>query len=448
MFEKNIIVRCLRVLVLLLIVFSSCTKTPQYIDTSKQSDNLYLLETDTLQPVYVMTRLDSFQTSGNNRSVIGKNFDPYFGLINSRSFIRIALAAGDYKTIGSQIQGYDSIRLIMRLDHTYSGDTTMPWSASVYRLTETLDPTGNTANQHYYNHNSLAFQSTPLGSTSITLRPNVSDSVVIPLDDALGQEIWSFYKNKNENVSTQALFQQYFKGICVQPNSSSNVIYGFNAADTGTTIRLYYHEDQGIRVTKTLDFKAEGGLYQFNNITNDPTGTITEAIVKDKDVPSSALGHQVFVSDLAGVITKFTLPSIKSLPTIPDYVRLQSMVLKLVPVASSFGKYPLPPYLGLGISNEASTSLTPIYTSDNTKIQNGNLNIDIENGISTAYTYDLSNLGRFEITSTPLNTNTVYLQPLSASNTRTFTFQRLVAADNSNAKSPSKVITQMLFFKK
>ncbi|MBA4165982.1 MAG: DUF4270 family protein [Chitinophagaceae bacterium] len=442
--------RCYQVLILFLIILQSCTKDPQYIDTTKESDALYIVESDTLQSAFVVYRLDSFQTSGFNRAIIGENTDPYFGIIKAKSFSRIQLATGNYLNIGSATESYDSIRLIMHMDHSYTGDTTIPWTASVHALTQDLDASAvsNSGTTAYYNHQQLSVSPAELGNTSVVIRPYADDSIIIKLDNGFGAELFNLYKTKNVTVSTQDAFQRYFKGICVQPGSSNNVIYGFNAADTGTVIRLYYHDDQGVHVARHLDFKSQGGNYQFSNIENDPTGTITEAVVKGHDTPSSALGHQIFVSDLAGVVTKFTLPSVKSLATLPDYVRLQSVQLKLRPVPTSYNKYPLIPYMGLGASNESSTSLTPLYTLDNSRVQNGNLFIDALKGVETGYTFDLSNLGRAEITSTSFTTSTVYLQPLSSGSSRLFTLSRLVAADNANPTSPSRVITQMLFFKK
>ena len=448
MFEKNIVVRCYQVLFLFLIILQSCTKDPQYIDTTKDSDNLYIVQTDTLQPAFVCYRLDSFQTSGNNRSIIGKNTDPFFGVTTSRSFLRFNIAAGDYKSIGSQTEKYDSIRLIMHVDHSYAGDTTMPWSASVHTLTQDLDPTiYNATDPVFQNDRQLSFNADEIGSANVVIRPHVDDSVVIKLDDALGSEIFGFYKSKNENVSNNTFFQLYFKGICIQPGASSNLIYGFNAADTGTLIRLYYHDDVGTHLNKQLDFKSQGGNYQFNNIVNDPTGTVTENIVKGHDTPSEQLSHRIFVSDLAGVVTKFTLPSVKSLATLPDYVRLQSVQLDLKPVPTTYINYPLIPFLGLGVSNESSTFLTPLTSSSNT-VQNGSLLTDQINGVGTGYTYDLSAVSRAEIASTTYTANTLYLQPLSSNSSRQFSLNRLVAADNSSPSTPSKVITQMLFFKK
>jgi hypothetical protein len=437
-------VRGYHLLILLLIILQSCTKAPQFIDTTKESDNLYIVESDTLQPAFVIYRLDSFLTSGSNRALIGRNTDPYFGLTTTRSFSRFNIAPDNYLNIGTQTESYDSVALIMHIDRTYTGDTSLPWSASVHTLTQDLDA----INTHYYNHQQLTFSPAALGNISVKIRPGVDDSVVIKLDQSFGSDIFNLYRTKNESIVSQNAFQRYFKGLCIESDSSDNIIYGFKAADTGTVIRVYYHDDQGVHVNKHLDFKSEGGNFQFNNIETDPTGTITESVVPNHDVPSALLGHKLFVSDLAGIGTKFTFPGIKAVATLPDYVRLQSVQLKLIPVPTSFIGYPLIRYLGLGISNQSSTALTPLYSSDNTKLQNGGLLIDIENGMSTGYTYDLSAFSRSEIVSDAYTTNTLYLQPISASTARTFSLNRLVAADNTNPQSPSKVILQMLFFKK
>jgi hypothetical protein len=437
-------VRCYPALILFLIVFEGCTKQPQYIATVKESNNLYIVETDTLQPSYMVYRLDSFQTSGGNRAIIGENTDPYFGITKAKTYCRFNIAPDNYLLVGSTSESYDSIMLIMHTDRSYNGDTTLPWTASVHALSQDLDA----VNGNYYNHQQLSVSATELANASTIVRPHVDDSVRIRLSDSFGGELFNLYKQKNANVSSNDMFQRYFKGLCIEPGAGSKVIYGFNAADTGTLIRLYYHDDQGIHISKTLDFKCAGGNYQFNNIINDPSGTVTEGVVAGHDTPSDQLGHQIFVNDLAGVGTKFTIPTIKTIPTIPNYVRLQSAQLKLVPVPGSFNSLPLIGHLGLGASNQSSTALTPLYTLDNTSIQNGNLSIDLLKGTETSYGYELTAFSQSEILSTVYTTGTLYFQSLSSTNGPLFSLNRLVAADNANPASPSKVILEILFFKK
>jgi hypothetical protein len=430
-------------LVLSGVIFFSCTKESQFIQAVELSDNLYIVETDTVTPVFSVYRLDSFQTSGSGSSYVGEVNDPYFGNINSESYARFGIAINYYETVGLPTESYDSIVLVMHGDHRYYGDTSSLYSIGVKQLKQDVDGAATT----YYNHNSLFTSTEILGSTTTTYRPNIDDSVRIKLSDDFGAGIFNLYKNKDYRITNETEFLQYFRGLNIYPGDGNKVIYSFGASDSTMYIRLYYHDDQGTLISKYLDFQSKGGSYQFNHINYDPAGTELETLQAGKEMNSSALGHRIFINDLAGIGTKITFPTIPQLALINNFVRIGSAAFYVSPVPGSFDYFPLIDFVSLGISNEESSVVTTLYSLDGTYQQTGNLNVDLLNGSNTFYLYDLTALMRSEIVSTVYTSNIVYLQSNTGSGTGTVSLNRLVAADATNPIMPSRLACQLLFYK-
>jgi len=431
-------------LCLFIACFSSCTKEPQDIETVQVSDDLYIEVTDTLTPRFTVYRLDSFATSGGNIAIIGGATDPVFGRTESTMFSRFKLAVNNYQTVGADNEYYDSIALIMHSDSSWYGDTLSSWHVSVHELRQEFDASTTT----YYNHSPLLSNEEVLGETTVRFRPNVDDSVRIRLSDDFGRQIFNFYKTKNATVQTQEAFQRYFRGLRISGGSENQVVYRFPVTDSTFFIRLYYHEDKGAPVAKHLDYPAEGGTYQFNNISCDVSGTELESLVRGAEITSDQLNNRIYVNDLAGIGTKINFPSARSIAALPNFVRLSDAVMKIKPVANSFGKFPLMPYVGISLTNEYGFSGTPLYSADNTYIQTGNLFIDVLNGINTAYSYDVATILQNEISATAVTKYTANFQGNTPSRTSSFSMQRLVAADNRHPEQPSTLTTQLIFYKK
>jgi hypothetical protein len=436
------------VVITVIIVFISsltaCNKQSQYIEAVDLTNDLYIINTDTVKPEFKVYRVDSFQTSATGASIIGAVKDPAFGYISSQSFARFNIAGNYYETVGSATESFDSIVLIMRGDHRYYGDTTSSWSVNVHQLKQDVDG----ANINYYNQHTLLAATNELGSSSVKFRPHVDDSVRIRLAGDFGSAIFKLYKDRDSRIISETNFLQYFKGLRISPSDNNKVIYSFGSADSSMYIRLYYHDDQGRLVPKYLDFKSTGGRYQFNNIIYDASGSALESLTPGNEISSNELGHVLYVNDLAGIGTKVTFPSVSQLALIDNFVRLGRAQLDVKPIAGSTIGYPLIDYISLGITNAESGVITPLYSADASYIQLGDLYVDLLNGTNTGYQYDLTALLTAEINSNVYTANTVYLQPYNGSGSRTFSLNRLVAADGAQSLQPSTVQCQMLFYKK
>lgn len=430
--------------ILSLCLGASCTKEPQDIETVQLADDLYIEETDTIAPVYTVYRLDSFATSGSNSAIIGGVSDPYFGRIEAENFSRFKLAINHYQTVGADNEYYDSIMLVMHSDSTYYGDTMSNFNVSVYRLRQEFDASTTT----YYNHHYFLSAAEVLGQTTVRFRPQVDDSIQIRLDDNFGRELFEMYRSDDARVQTQDAFQHYLRGLRITGSSSNNSIYRFPSGDSTLYFRLYYHADQGDGVPKYLDFPAEGGSYQFNHITCDVNSTELASLLPGAEIRSEHLNNRFYLNDLAGIGTKITFPSAPAVATLPNFIRLSDAVLAIRPIPGSYDKFPLIPSLGMNLHNEETQNAGPLYSSDNTYIQNGNLSVDPLNTVTTGYSYDVSAIMRNELSATVFTTITASLQPNSNAGSGVFSMQRLVAADNRHTKLPSTLTTQLIFYKK
>jgi len=426
------------------LLIAACTKQPQDIETVSLTDDLYVPATDTVKPTFTVYRLDSFVTSGTNLSIIGGVTDPAFGRIESQSFCRFKFAEGNPVSENGANPQYDSIVLIMHSDSSSYGDTMTSWKVNVQELDEVFDPTLNL----FYNTRAFKSKEVYLGSADVIFRPHVDDSVRIRLNDAFGSALFNLYKTKDPKISNQENFQVFFKGLRISGAPGNETVYRFNSNDSLLVMRLYFHEDKGVSVPKVLDFQSEGGTYQFNNMTCDVSATELDSLLPGNEILSENLNNRIYLNDLAGIGTEITFPSIPNLALLPDFVQLTHAEMHLRPIYNAAGPFPLIPYLALKVTTEENSTASYLYSADNTYVQNGGLNIDLLNPTNTGYTFDLSELLKTEVSSTPLTASTLTLLPLSSQATPVFSMRRLVAADSRNPSQPSLLVTHIVFYKK
>ena len=76
--------------------------------------NANILITDTISADLSTVFIDSIPTAGTGSILVGRYKDPYFGTIASSSYVQLGVPAN--VPIISNLAGYDSIALIMRLN--------------------------------------------------------------------------------------------------------------------------------------------------------------------------------------------------------------------------------------------------------------------------------------------------------------------------------------------
>lgn len=406
--------------------FASCEKdtinfNSPFVDNS--TTNLILVDSSTLElsTIYV----DSFATSNSGVLFAGNYTDPQFGKTSAESYMQVGLPAAVTFPNGCV---FDSIEVILKLNKTYYGDTTVPYTISVNQLTDLLQyPEQQTAS---YNIDSRAYNPTPLGTKQITISPNVTDTISIRLAQAFGQDLFDKISSNAIEIQNIQQFLNYFQGMAFTGSSTNNLVLGFNDS---AILRLHYLEPGPVTTDAYLDFKITNPNYSFNHITTDRSGTPIAALsAANPQLFSGQTGNAAYSQYITGVMAKIRFPNILNIQNLPGFVKVVSAQLVVKPVYNYTSFYRLPSQLMVSPTdqyNAPGPSLTTLNPATGASTaQYGNLVIDNLYGTGTAYTYDVTSYIQSQLAITENNLNGLLLIPPSP----TLTFNRVIIGDSKN----------------
>ncbi|HEY1870509.1 MAG TPA: hypothetical protein VGG71_05585 [Chitinophagaceae bacterium] len=173
----------------------------------------------------------------------------------------------------------------------------------------------------------------PLGSKTLTIRPNSSDSVQIKLSDAKGLELFNKLANQASEITTDANFQDYFRGISLSlDDNDTTAVYGLSSTSTDMVMRIYYHTTTPYYQNLFVDFPLKTGFYSFNQILTDRTGTplYSPNPIGVKEFFSTQTNNESFTQYGTGVLLKAIFPSLKSIVTSDKIIELQKAELVFI----------------------------------------------------------------------------------------------------------------------
>jgi hypothetical protein len=381
-------------ILLLFLVIVSCGNENMTFDIgSKALDiktNIRYIDSLTVRSYTVM--MDSIRTSGlSDQSVlVGNYFDPEFGNITARSYFRVGLP---FQNSLPDNAVFDSIRLMLLYNGYSTGDTTATYTINVHELAKTMKPNDD---GYFYNINSIDSKPALFGSASLTPKPRSTDTAWIDLNNTFGNELFDLLMNKDDKVSDNQSFLNYFKGFMLDYDASNKAIIGFKFPE-GTEVsgnpamRLYFHYYGYNKVSTHLDFTVQQPDYtlQFNQFTlSDPVRDFPSKQVSK--LPAAATDNATYVLAGVGIVTRLEIPYLKNLLELHDNIKIMDAELQLEPVRNTYKTFPLPQKLSLYTSDNSSrfgNSIVDKYGND----QIGYLQIDELYQVETWYTFDVTN---------------------------------------------------------
>jgi hypothetical protein len=383
---------------------------------------------------------DSTATAGTGFLMVGNYRDAFFGEVSTRAFLQVTPPASPPAI--TLFDNYDSIALIMlfKRANPYYGDSTLTQSFVVNQVDSTYQL--GSFQRGWFSNSSLPINPVPLGSTSVIIAPNIpstsqgrGDTVIIRLDDALGEQLFNMIYNKSDTVFKPANWQNWFNGLCVSPGpGSQGAIYGFQDS---AVMRVYYRENGVTSIQKFIDFGLSNKSNQFNNVKEDWSGTPLANLIKPTEQAqappatlSTATANASYVQSIGGLDVKLTFPFLNGIAQRPDYIGILRAELIVRPVPGSFSNmWRLPPQIGLYGTDQNNVPQAPILAGGTNALQTGNLSLDYFHPLNTAYTYDVTNFVKQQIT----NTGITGIQPglilTVAPPAGTASFTRAVLAD-------------------
>ena len=413
--------------------------------------NIVLVDTSTIVMSTVL--VDSTSTTSTGFLMVGSYNDDYLGVVSSRAYWRLAPPT-TLPTIDPRADNYDSIGLILfaKTGNPFYGDTTMAQRYVVNRI-DTIFQTAD--GQNGWSSKDTLPLGPDLGAADVRISPNLpttnyisntsqgtGDTVRIPIDRDLGQQLYNMVYNKSDTLTNITKWQRWFHGLCLSSApGAANLIYGFKDS---AIMRIYYRENGVISTAKYIDFNITDKGYQFNNVMTrygpdgrqgKPVDSLVLATHNPQTPPlteSKHTNHVSFVQTIGGLNVKITFPNITSIALRSDYIGLLRATLTVKPAPGSFSTtWRLPPNLGIYTTDQNNLGNQPVPSLGVPGSQTGNLVLDYFHPLNTEYTYDVTNVVKAQLTnSSPTASQTgVYLTVPSPANTGAF--NRLVIADQS-----------------
>jgi len=283
------------------------------------SDYVGAIYTDTFTLITNTIRDDSVLVTPTVNNLAGFIYDPLFGKTYASLFTQFFLPTNDINFGDPDTLFIDSVVLTLGYEGYY-GYQYVPQTFNVYRVTEDMGPKPTDG---YYSNKSFAVDPIPIGRKEL-LVPNVVDSVdilgvVYPanlrirLSDRFGQELLD--QSGTTNFHTDTTFKEYFKGICVAPDTqatpySASILY-FNLTSTVSGIHLYWHTPNDDSLSYVIPVGANEIRTNFfkHNYANTAVPQHLELGVSDND-------SIVYVQGAAGLKTRINIPALSSLQNV------------------------------------------------------------------------------------------------------------------------------------
>ncbi len=425
---------------LISIYITACEKVDIQYGT-QYLDNQYtqIVKVDTFTTDISTVFVDSFQTSASGITLLGGYTDSAFGRIDTKSYFE--LTPPPY-TKSYDSARFDSLRLILRLNKNYYGDTTKPLHLEVNRLSQQINFPEN--QYAFYNTQSFSVFPKVIGSGDFLLNPTFySDTISIKMDDALGREFLSKLKNaSDQDLQNDNNFLYYFNGLRISSNSDAKMI--INCTDN-ITMRLSFSRPGSDTLEKHhIDFTLGNKQHHFNAVKTDRSNLKTPLQKIDhfnNIISGASMGNRAFSQYTSGVMARIKFPSIKELLKLPNYVKILTAKLKVVPMRGSYDThYFLPPSLSLCSTDITNNVGSPLVAGGTGETQNGNLYLDNTYNDNTVYTYDVSNYIKNLVTNPQSNNYGLLLLPPTAASTTEFS--RIIIG-NKNLLPENKNTTKL-----
>jgi len=302
--------------------------------------------------------LDSVRTSGTGIAWVGSYSDDELGKISASSYFEIGLPLS--VNIDEETDRYDSLTLVMKYTSAYYGDTVSSQLLHVYPLAEELDP--DDESDFYFNTSSVRLKDNPIGSIMFSPHPKEKDSIQIRLSDNLGRDILEKFKNKDDSISTEERFKEYFRGIALVSGENNTAVLGFHA---DLTLRMILHTTREGLENEEIEntFEINNTSYQFNRFTADRAGTGLESIGYSEKHSSSKSGDKTYIQSGLGVLTRVDFPTIQRLLEMDQLYDLSKVELILFPEPGTYNEIAPPSQIVLYHTDKYNRIVSEIVDS-------------------------------------------------------------------------------------
>ncbi|MCF6167647.1 DUF4270 family protein [Lutibacter sp.] len=320
-----------------LIAFVSCNEDLKTYPVGEDfiDNNVIVTVIDTFSLKCGTFMLDSVVTSNTGRILLGSVIDNNLGQTTSQSYLKLKNTLFDIDTNAK----YDSIGFVLNYDTYYYGDTTVAQTYKVHRVRKIIEPDEGL---NLYNTSNFLYDNEVLGELTFTPMPNrTSDSLYIPLNFNLGKEI--FDKLKDNEINNFDDFEQFFNGITIIPNTTTNSnILGFQyknyTSSNNSSMRIYYtiSDDDNEGNDSFIDFNVVSED-QFNHIESNRLNTQLDNFETSETIISSSYTNNIiYTQGGTGISARVEIPYLENLKKLSENGTVLDGKLLFYPLKGSY----------------------------------------------------------------------------------------------------------------
>lgn len=379
--------------------FYSCDKDTS-ISLGRVDENIGVITVDTMSIYSSTYQLNYMPSASTGIALVGKSTQNGIGSVSSSSYSNVIIESINELIPSNAV--FDSITMVLTPtdNRYYYGDTTKAQTIAVHRVTEEITTeniltsidnfnapvyvTGPTV----FNDKKFTYDTTPLGTATFRPYINSMDSVSVKLDQNFGQDLFDKITSNDYQVSNNAQFMQYLKGIAVVPDANNSVMLGLN--DTiYVHINYSYIGSDGFKQLGRKSLITGPQVIQFNSISYDRSGTAYAGIDNtNRELNSSATGGELVLQSGTGLVAKLDIPSLKEFIN-EENIGINKVELIVETEGRNYGYYPIPNALMLLIANSNGVPISYVMSPFSNSMQTASLIPGNETGLKSTYVFDL-----------------------------------------------------------
>lgn len=317
------------------------------LDFNPQDENINLSFTEITLP-YQLVQLDSIVTTNVDRILVGNYQNDDFGTVRSVGYVNMGLGSLSNNAEGDD--ELDSLVLVLVRNYFYGNtEASLQQELEVRRLSEPFNDTIN-----YFSKSSIPYETVrpPLATASFTASPLEADTVRVKMDEAIGNDLLDKLKNNTAESDSNALFQDYFRGLALVPSSENQFMTGFSRVQM-----LMYFSAPGDTLSKSFSFVANK---IFNGVETDRSATALAEIDESLEAVTPP-DNRMYLQSYTGLIPRIDFQPLEDfVENNEDRILLNSVTLHIGLTEPEEGKDPPAALLGYlvrddGVSRILST---------------------------------------------------------------------------------------------
>lgn len=349
------------------------------------------VETNTLQALSEMS--DPIKSSNPTSFILGELQDEYFGASKADFITQFSVGTIDGTRDTTSLKAadnyeLDSTRLLLKYPlNSWTGDTLANHIVSIYELTNSLSPSSS------YNSDTkgadlsdpevvgtITFNVLNGKNDSIWSQASYVDTLSIPIDDAIGEKIFTVGV---DTITNNTLFRDFFKGFYVtselesdDPDAEGSLVK-FNHRSTSQELVLYYKRYE---IDATLGDTIGTTLFERKFPVNSESVKINSFVHSNSSVDQSDIS-KLFVQPMAGSMGNIKIDnafkeawgdSIENIDS--DYhlgIAAVDINVFIDTTATNYRTYAPPQSLSIYRKNDKDELTTPTFYSDNGTLSSG-----------------------------------------------------------------------------